>query len=134
AALVSVRTWREHIGSVSGYNYIGTAGRIKGDVWGNCGSDAYHMQHYRNVDNTMRTYPEITANWAEAGITPDKWVAFYCGTGWRASETWFYAYLQGWPRIAVYDGGWFEWSQDPANNPIEIGEPQSETPRDVYAA
>ncbi len=134
AALVSVRTWREHIGSVSGYNYIGPAGRIKGDVWGNCGSDAYHMQHYRNVDNTMRTYPEITDNWAEAGITPDKWVAFYCGTGWRASETWFYAYLQGWPRIAVYDGGWFEWSQDPANNPIEIGEPQAETSRDVYAA
>jgi 3-mercaptopyruvate sulfurtransferase SseA len=122
AALVSVRTWREHIGNVSGYNYIGPAGRIKGDVWGNCGTDAYHMQHYRNVDNTMRAYPEITANWAEAGITADKWVAFYCGTGWRASETWFYAYLQDWPRIAVYDGGWFEWSQDPINNPIEIGE------------
>ena len=123
AALVSIRTWREHIGNVSGYNYIGPAGRIKGDVWGNCGTDAYHMQHYRNVDNTMRAYPEIVANWAEAGITADKWVAFYCGTGWRASETWFYAYLQDWPRIAVYDGGWFEWSQDPINNPIEIGEP-----------
>jgi molybdopterin synthase sulfurtransferase len=123
AALVSVRTWREHIGQVSGYNYIGPAGRIKGDVWGNCGSDAYHMQHYRNVDNTMREYPEIAANWAEAGITADKWVAFYCGTGWRASETWFYAYLQGWERIAVYDGGWFEWSADPENNPIETGLP-----------
>lgn len=123
AALVSVRTWREHIGAVSGYNYIGQAGRIAGDVWGNCGSDAYHMQHYRNVDNTMRAYPEIAANWAAAGITADKWVAFYCGTGWRASETWFYAYLQDWPRIAVYDGGWLEWSQDPVNNPIEIGEP-----------
>ena len=123
AALVSVRTWREHIGNVSGYNYIGPAGRIAGDVWGNCGTDAYHMQHYRNVDNTMRAYPEIAANWQEAGITADKWVAFYCGTGWRASETWFYAYLQGWERIAVYDGGWFEWSQDPINNPIEVGEP-----------
>jgi thiosulfate/3-mercaptopyruvate sulfurtransferase len=134
AALVSVRSWREHIGAVSGYNYIGPAGRIQGDVWGNCGSDAYHMQHYRNVDNTMRAYPEITANWAEAGIVPDKWVAFYCGTGWRASETWFYAFLQDWPRIAVYDGGWFEWSQDPVNNPIEIGVPDSATPRDVYAA
>ena len=98
AALVSVRTWNEHIGNVSGYNYIGPAGRIEGDVWGNCGTDAYHMQHYRNVDNTMRAYPEIAANWAEAGITADKWVAFYCGTGWRASETWFYAYLQDWPR------------------------------------
>jgi 3-mercaptopyruvate sulfurtransferase SseA len=127
AALVSVRTWKEHIGEVSGYNYIGPAGRIAGDVWGNCGSDAYHMQHYRNVDNTMRAYPEIAANWEEAGITADKWVAFYCGTGWRASETWFYAYLMGWQQIAVYDGGWFEWSQDPINNPIEAGEPQNDS-------
>ncbi len=124
AALVSVRSWREHIGDVSGYDHIGPAGRIKGDVWGNCGSDAYHMQHYRNSDNAMRAYPEIAANWAEAGITPDKRVAFYCGTGWRASEAWFYAYLQGWQRIAVYDGGWFEWSQDPIANPIDIGPPQ----------
>lgn len=126
AALVSVRTWKEHTGQVSGYNYIEPKGRIAGDVWGNCGSDAYHMQHYRNVDNTMRPYPEIAANWAEAGITPDKWVAFYCGTGWRASETWFYAYLMGWKRIAVYDGGWFEWSKDPTNNPIEVGDPDDE--------
>jgi molybdopterin synthase sulfurtransferase len=126
AALVSVRTWNEHIGKVSGYNYIGPAGRIVGDVWGNCGSDAYHMQHYRNVDNTMRAYPEIAANWEEAGITPDKWVAYYCGTGWRASETWFYAYLMGWQHVAVYDGGWYEWSQDPVNNPIEVGEPADE--------
>ena len=126
AALVSVRTWNEHIGKVSGYNYIGAAGRIAGDVWGNCGSDAYHMQHYRNVDNTMRAYPEIAANWEEAGIRADKWVAFYCGTGWRASETWFYAYLMGWPRIAVYDGGWYEWSRDPLNNPIEVGEVRDE--------
>ena len=120
AVLVSVRTWREHTGRTSGYNYIGPAGRIAGDVWGNCGSDAYHMQHYRSVDNTMRPYPEIAANWEAAGITPDKWVAFYCGTGWRAAETWFYAFLMGWQRIAVYDGGWFEWSADPGN-PIEVG-------------
>jgi len=126
AALVSVRTWSEHIGKVSGYNYIRPAGRIAGDVWGNCGSDAYHMQHYRNVDNTMRAYPEIAANWEEAGITSDKWVAFYCGTGWRASETWFYAYLMGWQRIAVYDGGWHEWSLDPVANPIEVEEPEGE--------
>jgi thiosulfate/3-mercaptopyruvate sulfurtransferase len=121
AALVSVRTWREHIGEVSGYNYIQPAGRIAGDVWGNCGSDAYHMQHYRNVDNTMRAYPEIAANWHEAGITREKWIAFYCGTGWRASETWFYALLMDWEDVAVYDGGWFEWSKDPERNPIQIG-------------
>jgi molybdopterin synthase sulfurtransferase len=126
AALVSVRTWKEHIGELSGYNYISPAGRIAGDVWGNCGSDAYHMQHYRNVDNTMRAYPEIAANWEEAGITAEKRVAFYCGTGWRASETWFYAYLMGWQQVAVYDGGWFEWSQDPLNNPIALGTAEEE--------
>ena len=38
---------------------------------------------------------------------------------------WFYAYLMGWQRIAVYDGGWFEWSQDPAS-PIEVGEEADE--------
>jgi thiosulfate/3-mercaptopyruvate sulfurtransferase len=122
AALVSVRTWNEQIGQVSGYGYIEQAGRIAGDVWGNHGLPASQRQHYRNADNTMRAYPEIAASWEQAGIRPDKRVAFYCGTGWRASEAWFYAHLMGWPRIAVYDGGWYEWSQDPINNPIEVGE------------
>ena len=122
AALVSIRSWKENAGRVSGYNYIVPKGRIAGDVWGDCGTDAYHMEHYRNVDNTMRPYPEIAANWRAAGITPDKSVAFYCGTGWRASETWFYAYLMGWPHVSVYDGGWFEWSKDPGNNPIHFGD------------
>ena len=53
-------------------------------------------------------------------------LAGFQGTGWRAAETWFYAYIMGWPSISVYDGGWFEWSQDPENNPIEIGTPGDE--------
>src|SRR2546425_560822 len=88
AALVSVRSWKEQVGEVSGYNYIRPAGRIAGDVWGNCGSDAYHMQHYRNVDNTMRAYPEIAAHWDGAGISADKRVAFYCGTGRGGGRDW----------------------------------------------
>jgi 3-mercaptopyruvate sulfurtransferase SseA len=124
AVLVSVRSWREQTGEASGYDYIGRTGRLAGDVWGGGGSDAYQMQHYRNVDNTMRAYPEIAARWQEAGVTPDRRVAFYCGTGWRASEAWFCALLMGWPRIAVYDGGWLEWAQDPSN-PIEVGDSTS---------
>lgn len=118
--LVSIRSWPEFIGETSGYHYIGPKGRIAGAVWGNAGSDAYHMEHYRNVDHTMRNYHEIEANWQAAGITPDKRVAFYCGTGWRASETFLYAHLMGWEHVAVYDGGWLEWSQD-ESNPIEKG-------------
>lgn len=122
SALVSIRSWKEFVGEVSGYHYIQPSGRIAGAVWGNCGTDAYHMQHYRNLDNTMRAYPEIEANWRTADITANKKVAFYCGTGWRASETLFYAHLLGWDQVAVYDGGWYEWSAD-SNNPIETGEP-----------
>jgi thiosulfate/3-mercaptopyruvate sulfurtransferase len=123
--LVSVRSWREFTGEVSGYNYIEKKGRIPGAVFGNCGSDAYHMENYRNLDHTTREYHEIEDIWTSAGITPDKHNAFYCGTGWRGSEAFFNAWLMGWPRVSVYDGGWFEWSNDP-NNPYETGEPAGE--------
>jgi thiosulfate/3-mercaptopyruvate sulfurtransferase len=122
--LVSVRSWAEFIGEVSGYHYVKPKGRIPGAVFGNCGTDAYHMQNYRNHDNTVRNYHEIAANWRESGVTPDKRVAFYCGTGWRASEACFCAYLMGWDDIAIYDGGWFEWSID-TENPLETGVPDS---------
>jgi thiosulfate/3-mercaptopyruvate sulfurtransferase len=79
------------------------------------------MENYRNLDHTTREYHEIEKNWIEAGITPDKFNAFYCGTGWRASEAFFNAWLIGWPGIAVYDGGWFEWSNN--NLPVETGLP-----------
>jgi 3-mercaptopyruvate sulfurtransferase SseA len=123
AELVSVRSWSEFIGEVSGYNYIEKKGRIPGAIFGNCGSDAYHMENYRNLDHTIREYHEVEDIWKDAGITPDKHLAFYCGTGWRGSEAFFNAWLIGWPRVSVFDGGWFEWSNDPAN-PYETGVPQ----------
>ena len=122
AELVSIRSWPEYIGEVSGYNYIEKKGRIPGSVFGNCGSDAYHMENYRNDDHTTREFHEIAERWRSAGITPDKHLAFYCGTGWRGSEAFYNAWLMGWPRVSVYDGGWFEWSNDP-ENPYETGIP-----------
>lgn len=122
AELVSVRSWPEWIGEVSGYNYIKKKGRIPGAVFGNCGTDAYHMENYRNPDHTIKEAGEVAATWAEVGITPDKHCAFYCGTGWRGSEAFFNAWLMGWPKVSVYDGGWFEWSNDPSN-PFETGVP-----------
>jgi molybdopterin synthase sulfurtransferase len=124
AELVCVRSPSEYIGEVSGYNYIEAKGRIPGAIFADCGSDAYHMENYRNLDHTTRQYTEISEIWTKNGITPDKHLAFYCGTGWRGSEAWFNAWLMGWPRVSVYDGGWFEWSNDPAN-PYETGIPES---------
>lgn len=123
ADIISVRSWAEYIGEVSGYNYIEKMGRIPGSVFGNCGTDAYHMENYRNVDHTTREYHEVEEIWKETDITPDKHLAFYCGTGWRGSEAWFNAWLMGWPRVSVFDGGWFEWSNNP-DNPYETGEPE----------
>ncbi len=125
--LVSVRSWSEYIGEVSGYNYIEKKGRIPGSVWGDCGSDAYHMENYRNLDHTCREFGEIVASWGKVGVTPDKRNAFYCGTGWRGSEAFFNAWLLGWPRVSVFDGGWLEWSND-AENPVETGIPEAPVP------
>lgn len=122
AELVSVRSWPEFIGERSGYHYIEKKGRIPGAVFGYCGSDAYHMENYRNFDHTMREYQEVAEKWKEEGLTPDKKLAFYCGTGWRGSEAFWNAWLMGWSDVSVYDGGWYEWSSDPGN-PIEKGEP-----------
>ncbi len=124
ADIVCVRSWPEYIGEVSGYNYIKKKGRIPGTIFGNCGSDAYHMENYRNVDHTIREAQEVVEIWKEAGITPDKHLAFYCGTGWRGSEAFYNAWLMGWPKVSVFDGGWFEWSND-LENPYETGEPNS---------
>ncbi|MDE2156523.1 MAG: sulfurtransferase [Xanthomonadaceae bacterium] len=121
--LICVRSWREYIGEVSGYHYIEKKGRIPGAIFADCGSDAYHMENYRNLDHTTREFHEISDIWIKNGITPDKHLAFYCGTGWRGSEAFFNAWLMGFPRISVYDGGWYEWSNDPAN-PTETGIPE----------
>jgi len=122
ADLVCVRSYPEYIGEVSGYNYIKAKGRIPGAVFASCGSDAYHMENYRNVDHTVREYHETEEIWKNSGIRPEKHLAFYCGTGWRGSEAWLNAWLMGWPRVSVFDGGWFGWSNDPGN-PFETGEP-----------
>ncbi len=121
--LVSIRSWNEIIGEVSGYNYIEKKGRIPGAVFGNCGTDAYHMENYRNVDHTTREYHEIEEHWKKYGISKDKHLAFYCGTGWRGSEAFINAFLMGSPKISVYDGGWMEWSSQP-ENPIATGIPE----------
>jgi 3-mercaptopyruvate sulfurtransferase SseA len=116
-ALVSIRSWSEFTGAASGYSYIDTCGDIPGARWGRAGNDgdANCMADYHNADGRMRAAHEICAQWRANGIHPGQHAAFYCGTGWRASLAFFYAWLMDWQRISVYDGGWFEWSADPAN-------------------
>jgi 3-mercaptopyruvate sulfurtransferase SseA len=123
--LASIRTWDEFTGTTSGYCYIKAKGDIPGARWGRAGEggDMNSMSDFQQSDGTMKPPQEISEFWTAEGIHSGQSVAFYCGTGWRASLAFYYAWLMGWERIAVYDGGWFEWSSDPSN-PVT----QSNTP------
>lgn len=113
AVIASIRSWDEYLCNKSGYTYIGEAGDIAGSRFGYAGSNPYAMEDYRNLDNTMFNADLMAARWRRWGIVPEKTVSFHCGTGWRASETYFYAWAMGWPDIRVYDGGWYEWHKVP---------------------
>jgi 3-mercaptopyruvate sulfurtransferase SseA len=116
-ALVSTRTWNEFIGRTSGYSYIAARGDIPGGRWGRAGSgdDVNSMAAFHDGAGRMKPAADIALMWQAAGVYPAHRAVFYCGTGWRASMAFFYAWLMGWERIAVFDGGWCEWSRDGGN-------------------
>lgn len=127
AALASIRTWSEHTGATSGYSYIAARGDIPGARWGRAGreGDVNSMSDYHDAAGCMLPGTVIETMWREQGIHAGLETAFYCGTGWRASLAFFYAWVIGWPRISVYDGGWFEWSSgpvDPARAPARCAD------------
>jgi len=118
-----VRTWEEFTGLASGYAYIQPRGRIPGSVWaGEPGFERGSSQPGDPPGQTSHRCREIAPLWRSRGITPDKRIIFYCGTGWRASEAFLYAWLMGWKDISIYDGGWLEWSAE-GRNSVETGEP-----------
>lgn len=123
--LVDIRSWKEYIGEISGYDYIKPKGRPAGAVWGHCGSSTTSLEDFRNPDNTMKNSKEILKMWKDYGIYPENRLSFYCGTGWRAAEVLWYADVIGLENISLYDGGWNEWSGNTGNTPeaIEVGEP-----------
>ncbi|MDY0190018.1 MAG: rhodanese-like domain-containing protein [Desulfuromonas sp.] len=127
AAIVDIRSTDEYAGITAPYGYIPTSGRIPGAIWGKAGSGPWTMEDYVNDDGTMVAPDEIYTFWRSQGITSDKALSYYCGTGWRSSLAWFYGYMMGIPRNYNFDSGWFEWSMgagsayagaDPVLNPI----------------
>ena len=120
-ALVSIRTWNEFVGKTSGYSYIEARGDIPGARWVRSGADGdvNSMSAFHDGGGAMLPFAAIARMWSAAGIDPGadsgQRMVFYCGTGWRASLAFFYAWLMNREHIGVFDGGWCEWSRDPAN-------------------
>ena len=134
AALVSVRTWREHVGAVSGYNYIGPAGP---DQSATSGATAARTRTTCSTTGRSRTRCGLIRRSPRTGPRPgsrrtsgSRSTAARAGGRARPGST---RRSMGLPRAAVYDGGWFEWSLDPVNNPIEIGDPSSPTEDETAA-
>ncbi len=123
AVIASVRSWDEYLGKKSGYTYISEAGDIENSRFAYAGSDPYAMEDFRNIDNTLFNYKMIEERWNKWGITSDKTISFHCGTGWRASETYYVAKALGWNKIGVYDGGWYEWTKYPDSPVMKKGLP-----------
>lgn len=125
--LASIRTWNEFTGKTSGYAYIQARGDIQGARWGRAGDEdnVNSMSAFHHPDGTMKPASEICRLWRQSGIYPGQQTAFYCGTGWRASLAFFYAWLMNWERISVYDGGWHEWSRHPGNPVVCRDSPDS---------
>lgn len=96
--------------------------RPKGAIWGFAGSDASSMQDYYDSDGTFRNPLEIVSLWNGLGINQGEPVAFYCGTGWRATIPWEMTQMLGWDKAVLFDGGWNEWQMDPSL-PIQEGAP-----------
>lgn len=111
--LISIRSWDEYLGKVSGYDYIPSKGEPAGAIWGYAGTDASNVADYYDPDGSLRNPKEIFALWETQGITPSDKLAFYCGTGWRAGVPWFITQLAGWENTVIYDGGWNAWQMDP---------------------
>jgi thiosulfate/3-mercaptopyruvate sulfurtransferase len=115
--LVSIRAGEEFVGETSGYSYIDRAGEPEGAVWG------HDEEDYYNADGTIKDFSEIEAMLAEWDVTANNNVAFYCGTGWRATVPFFICYENAWENVILYDGGWFVWQME-ESLPVQTGDPR----------
>lgn len=106
--IVDTRSWFEYRGW---RRYAARGGHIPGAV---------HVEWTRTLqrDGTFLPPERLKALLLQAGVAPDKPVITYCQVGVRAAHLAFVLTLLGYPQVAVYDGSWAEWGNDPYS-PIE---------------
>ena len=133
--LVSIRSYDEFIGKNSGYAYIDKAGEPKGAVWGHDTDDGSYFKDGKFVGvDTINEYLK------PYGASTDNELAFYCGTGWRATIPFLICYEAGIENMKLWDDGWYvycgafadSWNwptkATPSKavhpeNPVQIGDP-----------
>ncbi len=107
--LADARSHEEFAGQISGYEYINFKGRLPGSI--NIGNADDSARLYQTPDGKLRTFGDIRTMWEQAGLNnDDREVIFYCGSGWRSSLAFLYAWTMGYKRIRNYSDGWAGWS------------------------
>ena len=84
------------------------------------------VQYVVNDDGTVKTLDGFKEVWKDCNFKVDdtNHLAFYCGTGWRATVPFLVLYQNGFKNISVYDGGWYEWLFNDSY-PVQVGDPDS---------
>ncbi len=124
--LVSIRADKEWLGETSGYSYMTKAGEPDGAVWGKGCDTAFDVNGFCDESGKALELADLEAGiWSDVNFTFDNQLAFYCGTGWRATVPFLIMYQEGYDNISVYDGGWYEWIMY-GDNKVQVGDPADE--------
>ncbi len=118
---LDVRDVDEWIGDSSspyGKDFCPRKGRIPGAKW----IEWYRMMKPTAEGPRFKSSPEIMAECATVGITPETPVYLYCFKGARASNTFLALKDAGVKDVKMYFGSWNEWSRD-MTLPVEEGLP-----------
>lgn len=124
-----VDEWIADSSSPYGKDFCPRKGRIPGAVW----IEWYRMMKPSAAGPMFKSAPEILAECASVGVTPDTPVVLYCFKGARASNTLVALKEAGIKNVSLYFGSWNEWSRDPSL-PIEEGLPFKTSASAVAAA
>ncbi len=79
--------------------------------------DAVHLEWIDNLtpDGALRPLADLRELYARAGVGPDdgRRVVTFCGSGYRAAQTYVVLRALGFPRVANYSPSWGEWGRRP---------------------
>jgi thiosulfate/3-mercaptopyruvate sulfurtransferase len=73
----------------------------------------FPANEYVGKGTFRRDRKDLLKDLAAKGITPDKQVVSYCGSGMAAANAFLVLKDLGFDKLVLYDGSWDDWSRDP---------------------
>lgn len=77
------------------------------------GAKVFASTSYVGKGTFRRDRQELLKDLAAKGVTPDKTIVSYCGSGMAASQAYLVLKDLGFDKLVLYDASWDEWSRDP---------------------